>query len=143
MPKLILRDAKQDDALLLLRWQQEVETRRYARSRAIPSEEEHLSWFAKKLLDPNCVFLFAEADSACVGMVRLELRGSEWELSIIVAPEHRGRGVGKAMLDALESPGTLVAEVLPDNNASHRLFQSCGWRLCDDGRYRRRSEHLE
>lgn len=133
---LTLRRAKQDDAMLLLRWQRDPETRQYARSPIVPSEAEHLAWFARKLRDPDCVFLFAESGRECVGMVRLDRRGEEWEISIVVAPELRGRGVGKAMLTALEPPGRLVAEVLPGNEASHLLFQSCGWQLCDDGRYR-------
>jgi len=122
--------------MLLLHWQRDPETRKHARSPIVPSEAEHLAWFTQKLRDPDCLFFLAESDGECVGMLRLDRCSREWEVSIIVAPEFRGRGVGKAMLNALEPPGPLVADVLPGNVASHQLFRSCGWRLCDDGRYR-------
>jgi len=134
---LTLRRATQDDAMLLLHWQQDPKTRRYARSPSVPTEGEHLAWFAHKLSNPDCVFLFAESGSERVGMIRLDRRGEQWEVSIVVAPESRGRGIGKAILNALKPPGPLVAEVLPGNEESHHLFLSCGWRLCEDGLYRR------
>jgi UDP-2,4-diacetamido-2,4,6-trideoxy-beta-L-altropyranose hydrolase len=133
---LRLRPATHDDAMLLYRWQLDPETRRYARNPAAPTQEEHLRWFNHKLSDPDCMFLFAESDGQCVGMVRLDRRIQEWELSIIVAPESRGHGLGKAILGALNAPGPLIAEVLPGNEGSHRLFKSSGWRLCEDGFYR-------
>ena len=142
---LNLRPAMHGDAMLLYRWQLEssllqperaAETRRYARNPAIPTEREHCDWFERKLSDPNCLFQVAEAGHECVGMVRLDRRNEEWEVSIVVAPESRGRGVGKAILSALSAPGPMVAQVLPGNEISHRLFVSSGWRLCKDGLYR-------
>lgn len=132
-----LRPAKEDDAMLLFHWQRHPDTRRYARTPIAPSDADHSAWFADKLVDRDCRLFLAESGDDCVGMVRLDRRGKEWELSIVVAPEQRGRGIGKAILNALDGPGPLVAEVLPDNEASHRLFQSCGWLLCEDGLYRR------
>jgi RimJ/RimL family protein N-acetyltransferase len=63
-------------------------------------------------------------------MLRLDRKnGNEWELSIIVAPDKRSAGIGLAMLNALDAPGPLIAEVLPGNEHSHRLFQRAGWTL--------------
>jgi L-amino acid N-acyltransferase YncA len=56
------------------------------------------------------------------------------EVSIYVAASARGRGVGKALLDALieasEHRGiwTLQAGIFPENVASIRLHKSCGFR---------------
>jgi RimJ/RimL family protein N-acetyltransferase len=133
---VILRPATPDDAMVLLQWQQHPDTRRHARTPAVPTETEHLAWFRQKLADPDCVFLLAESNSERVGTIRLDRRGDEWEVSIVVAPHARGRGLAKAMLEALEPPGPLVAEALHENEASHRVFMSCGWKLCQDGLYR-------
>jgi L-amino acid N-acyltransferase YncA len=57
------------------------------------------------------------------------------EISVYVDEDYRGRGVGKALLEALvvqsEENGiwTLQASTLPDNVASLRLQTSCGFRI--------------
>ena len=56
------------------------------------------------------------------------------EVSVYVAAAARGRGVGKALLEALieqsESHGiwTLQAGIFPQNSASIALHKSCGFR---------------
>jgi len=56
------------------------------------------------------------------------------EVSVYVAAAARGRGIGKALLEALveqsESHGiwTLQAGIFPENSASIALHKSCGFR---------------
>lgn len=56
------------------------------------------------------------------------------EVSIYIAEQERGRGVGRALLEELirqsEKQGlwTLQAGVFPENQASIRLHKSCGFR---------------
>jgi phosphinothricin acetyltransferase len=72
------------------------------------------------------------------------------DLSIYVAADRRGRGIGKALLRAMiersEAEGiwTLQAGIFPENVASLRLHRSCGFRTVGtrermgfmDGRWR-------
>jgi L-amino acid N-acyltransferase YncA len=57
------------------------------------------------------------------------------EDSIYVAPRGQGRGVGRALLDALvasaERAGiwTVQTGIFPENRASVRLHQACGFRV--------------
>ena len=57
------------------------------------------------------------------------------EVSIYVATDARGRGIGRGLLDALvaasESRGfwTLQASILADNTASVGLHEQCGFRV--------------
>jgi RimJ/RimL family protein N-acetyltransferase len=137
---LILRPATPDDAMVLLQWQQHPDTRRHARTPAVPTETEHLAWFRQKLADPDCVFLLAESNSERVGTIRLDRRGDEWEVSIVVSPHARGRGLGRSMLTALDeitSGYKFVAEVHSDNQASHALFRAAGYRFGADHLYRK------
>jgi len=123
--------------LAVLEWQRDPDSRRHARNPAVPTEAEHLEWFARKLASPECEFLIGEKDGQRVGFLRMDRRGDEWEVSILVAPGRRSNGCGKAMLNALvRGSRRFVAEVLPANERSHELFQSCGWQLSGDGLYR-------
>lgn len=64
------------------------------------------------------------------GYVRPEARDTFFVWQIAVAPEHRGRGLGRRMLDHIGDglPGRgcrfLEATVTPSNTASTRLFES-------------------
>jgi L-amino acid N-acyltransferase YncA len=57
------------------------------------------------------------------------------EVSVYVAPQAQGRGVGRALLAALvgsaERAGiwTVQAGIFPENQASVRLHQACGFRV--------------
>ena len=54
------------------------------------------------LRSPGTLALVADDDGAVVGLLVAELRGSELELTgVCVAPEHRGRGAGRALVRAL------------------------------------------
>ena len=57
------------------------------------------------------------------------------ENSIYIAPHHRGRGVGRALLQALvdasDAAGlwTIQTGIFPENVASVRLHEACGFRV--------------
>lgn len=72
------------------------------------------------------------------------------EASVYVDPDHQGRGIGRRLLDALvastEAAGvwTVQAGIFPENVASIRLHEACGFRRvgvrrrlgCLEGRWR-------
>ena len=67
------------------------------------------------------------------------------EVSVYVAPESRGEGIGRLLLEALiaasEADGrwTLQAGIFPENVASVRLHEACGFRVV--GRRQRIGRH--
>jgi L-amino acid N-acyltransferase YncA len=86
------------------------------------------------------VRLVAERDGVVVGWAALSPVSSRCcyegvgEVSVYVAAEARGAGLGRVLLDALversEQAGywTLTAGVFPENEASLNLHRACGFR---------------
>jgi UDP-2,4-diacetamido-2,4,6-trideoxy-beta-L-altropyranose hydrolase len=113
---LTLRPAVAGDVLTIFDWQKDPNTRRFARNAAAPSLHEHRAWYAQKLASADCRFWIALHNGSPCGFVRLDRHGAEWEVSIVVAPEKHGMGIGRQILEALDGVASgiaLVAEVLP------------------------------
>ncbi|MEW6743830.1 MAG: arsenite methyltransferase [Planctomycetota bacterium] len=85
-------------------------------------------------------WLVAEVNGAVAGFARASVFGgrcglaSTVEVSVYVAPEHHGTGVGRALYDRLipllraQGYRTAVAEIVLPNPASERLHEACGFR---------------
>lgn len=134
-----LRLASVDDEAMILAWQRAPATRRYARNPVVPLADEHHRWMGTRISDPNCLFTLVECAGVPAGMLRLDRHegpGNAYEVSIFVAPERYRRGLGACALALARQllPGAeLIAEVLPENQASAKLFSSAGYRRYDDG----------
>lgn len=137
---LLARPADAEDADTLHVWRDDPATRASSRSTAPVPRERHVQWLASVLDDPDRLLLVVEdpqQDARPVGTVRFDRKadGGPWEVSITVAPEARGRGLGRQVLEAgwaawrgRTGGGTVQAVVRPDNLASVRLFEASGWR---------------
>jgi RimJ/RimL family protein N-acetyltransferase len=112
-------------------------TRRASFSSAEVSAEEHHAWFSRKLEDPDCALLIVEEDGWAVGQVRLDRsRRHTAEISIGLAPDARGRGVGRealriAVSQASELLGVSAVRALikRDNAPSLAAFTAAGFRV--------------
>ena len=140
--RVVARRATIDDSLLLLRWRNDPVTRAMSRGSSTISVAAHRTWYQRALDDSARELLVVERGGVPIGTVRFDLRRpEEWEVSISVAPEARGRRLAKSVLQAAEAvfaeshPGVLVvATVLADNDASRRLFAGAGYALAPDRR---------
>jgi RimJ/RimL family protein N-acetyltransferase len=134
---LELRAARPEDEELVLIWRNEVSTRAGSFSSEEISRDEHSRWFARKLADSNCKLLIVEEDGRPVGQVRLDrVEADKAEISIGLAPDARGRGVGREALRCavLEAPRrlgvtTVTAFVKHNNAASLAAFTAAGFRV--------------
>ena len=124
------------DADVLWRWANDPVTRAHAFSRAPIPYAAHLRWLGGRLRsEATRIWIFSYGGTP-VGQVRVDRAGAAGEIDICVAPEHRGRGHGRAMLaEAVwrmrEEWGAAVrprALVLDRNPASLALFRGCGFR---------------
>ncbi len=135
-----LRLATQADEDIVLAWQNAPQTRRYAHSVVVLTREEHHAWFAARLTDPDCLLCIITCDGQDAGSLRLDRKGtgSDRIVSIYLAPEAYGGGVATAALTLAQrlAPGwRMLAEVLAENEPSHRLFQRAGFRSDGEGTY--------
>lgn len=107
------------------------------------TEQGYASFLGTQLDEPNVVILVAELDGAVVGysyagvegIDYMALRGPAGILyDIVVDPGHRGRGVGRMLLDAtiaaLERKGAprVVLSTAEQNESAQRLFARAGFR---------------
>jgi len=136
-----LRPATGSDTERMLVWQSDPRTRRFSRNPDIPDRAAHQLWVAARLTDPDCLLNIVEHEGVPAGVVRLD-RGTlncgtrpAWEISIYVAPDRFGEGIGSAALALarhLVVDAEFVAEVLPENVTSHALFRKAGYVWRDD-----------
>jgi UDP-2,4-diacetamido-2,4,6-trideoxy-beta-L-altropyranose hydrolase len=125
-----LRLAGAADTERLFGWQTHPGIRRFSRQPRPPEWSEHVAWMMRTLNDPDRILLIAEADGTPSAMVRLDVTQAGIEVSILVAPDCHGRGIGKAalLLAAKILPRRAYqAAISPQNLASQRLFQSAGY----------------
>jgi L-amino acid N-acyltransferase YncA len=95
----------------------------------------HQRWLAARLADATVpIFMVNTPDAEAAGYVRFDAVGDELQVSIALAPEARGRGLGSAALraavGALRAGGLhrpLVALVRGDNPRSLGAFLRAGF----------------
>ncbi len=143
-----LRLARRADAAIMLEWQSDERTRRYARNPRAPTRAEHEQWLGRYLGKTDGILTIILHDGEASGVLRLDRTadGAGFEVSILVAPDKNNLGIGKAVLALarkLLPSEDLFAEVLPANAASHALFRSAGFRPLRAGMYINRPDIAE
>jgi RimJ/RimL family protein N-acetyltransferase len=126
---IILRPATVSDADLLLEWRNDPETRNASHNTGEVLRNDHISWLTKTLNDRSRQLFVAEENGVPVGTVRADSFDEACELSWMVAPNARGRGVAKRMVALLAcqlSASIIRAKVRAGNTASARVAEYAG-----------------
>lgn len=132
---LDLRQATMGDSDRLFTWRNDPVTRQWSASTAEIRREDHDRWMQLNVLQgyPAHLVLIADTDIGPVGTVRFDGVKKDvmsYSVSINVAPEHRGKKYGYAMLDLackMMPDSTLLADIKTRNLASHSIFRKCGF----------------
>lgn len=134
-----LRRATHDDADLILEWQTDPATRKFSRNPEVPDRSSHLVWLDKKLADLTCLMNIILYGDEPAGVLRLDRKpeaSPTFEISIFTAPNLHRRGIGIAALRLarrLVLDANLLANILPGNAASKKLFEDAGFRSIGSG----------
>lgn len=101
---------------------------------SLPAGAARANWPARLLADPRITARVAEAGGRPVGLVRLDTGPDRVaEITVLVAPDCRRRGLGRAMfgaaLDHARRRGVrrLLALIDLGNEPALRFFQECGF----------------
>ena len=96
---LTLRRATAQDCRLVWEWANDPEVRAASFSSDLIPWESHMRWYSAKLNDRNC-FLFVVADEGGkpLGQIRFEMTGLGGVVSLSLAPQSRGKGLGPALI---------------------------------------------
>ena len=107
------------------------------------TEHGYASFLGSQLGEPRVIVLAAESDGEVVGYAYAGLEGLDYMslrgpagvvYDVVVDPAHRGRGVGRALLDAtldeLKTRGArqVVLSTAEQNASAQRLFARAGFR---------------
>jgi len=145
---MILRPATMHDADRLFFWRNDPVTCANSRSTAAVPREDHDRWMKFNVLlgQPEHAVIIAETElranlggvvtapfPGCIGVVRFDAAKNDlmtYEVSITIAPEHRGAGLARPILAeacGYFSDFAISAEVRHDNIASRKVFERCGF----------------
>jgi RimJ/RimL family protein N-acetyltransferase len=139
-PAVRLRRTTESDADLLLAWANDPATRAASFHPDPIDRAGHVRWLAGRLASPTTSFWIGEREGRPIGQVRIELGADTvgahavGEISVSIAPDARGMGLGRALLlAAIDEAGRtlpvdgLLARVRLDNPASLALFAGAGF----------------
>lgn len=125
---MILRPATLEDARLLYEWRNHPSTRAMMHVTDEFDFASHCQWLADVLQAPRRQLLIAEVDGVPVGTVRADPIEGATEFSWTIAPEHRGCGYGRQMvqLALAQVSGEVRIEIKRDNTPSIRIALGAG-----------------
>jgi UDP-2,4-diacetamido-2,4,6-trideoxy-beta-L-altropyranose hydrolase len=140
-----IREATAADASGLFEWRNHESVRRMSRQPDAIAWPAHEAWLHGVLADRDRLLVIGEREGAAVGVVRFDVADDRAEVSIYRVPGTGEPGIGSSVLAAAEQwlsarrpeLALLTAEVLGENERSHHLFRSTGYRL-RSARYEKR-----
>ncbi len=132
---LTLRPATIHDAEVIWHWRRSLPPAHF-RAGPSPPLADHLTWFARALTDP-ARRLYAAGDPALAHLRLDRAPDGSAAVSILLAPQARGRGLAPRLLSLLADAARaddiprLTAEVHATNAASLALFAAAGYTQTD------------
>ena len=104
------------------------------------SWDEHQKWYKEKLNTKKSIIYISQNHEVLLGVVRFdnfENKNQIYEISINIAPEMRGKGLGKMILNRSKETflkenkncSTIKANIKKENKISINLFLKCGFKI--------------
>mgnify|MGYP006132110543 CR=1 FL=1 len=132
------RPATITDSQDLFIWRNDNHTRLMSKNPLPVTIPEHEHWMATILCNNNkCLLICTNSQHKKIGMVRFDMLDEITEISINIAPIHRGKSLATACLKSaiqyfktnFSSDKPLTAAIKKNNTASQKCFQAIGFIL--------------
>lgn len=130
-----LRRSTREDAETVYRWRNDPEVRAVSRQQGEIDFATHASWFAERLplTHPETIYIL-ERKGKDIGSGRIDCYESDdrAEISIVLAPEYRRRGLGREAVQSLATKVMMMGRVPTafvrlDNRLSLNTFLKAGF----------------
>lgn len=135
---LNFREASLDDCDLVYSWINDPLVRQNSYNSDKISFEDHKSWFSKKILNPDSLYLIFSFNNVPCGQVRID-KNSENIIGILINENFRGKSLASDMLVlAVEYfkkkyPDEIVTAYIKfDNLPSLKSFQKAGFNITEE-----------
>jgi UDP-2,4-diacetamido-2,4,6-trideoxy-beta-L-altropyranose hydrolase len=133
--QITVRMATPADCDAIYAWRNAEITRQYFFNSEPVSIEAHRVWFLNSLTNPNRILLIGELDAQPIGVLRYDIEDNEALISVYLDPGMSGHGLGSLLIrcgskwirDNLQQVVVIKAEILKQNIASLRAFESAGY----------------
>lgn len=130
-----IRLANNQDSVDILRWRNDLTTRKMSLDGSKISKSNHDSWYKKSLKSKNCIIYIGENDKKKVGMCRFDysLSSNSSTISINLNPSLRGKGFANELLKSCIEQYIhlknvdLIAKVKIENKASLKIFKNASF----------------
>ena len=134
---LYLRKATIEDAEDILRWRNDPSSRENSFTKDEIDLDSHMAWFSRKLCEYDCFMYILMDDQNKAGNIRVDVEDGVGEISYMIAPECRGKGYGKKILELVEPEvsgkvKSLVGYTLKCNKPSSKCFTTNGYTESED-----------
>jgi RimJ/RimL family protein N-acetyltransferase len=135
--ELLIREVAPEDIWDVLAWRNDPLTRAMSLSTTEISPAEHQVWFSREVLKQPPATYIGLFRTSKLGICRFHETGATntWSVSINLNPAMRGQRLAQPFLTACikffrrTSNATLTATIKGNNEASIRLFISCGFQF--------------
>lgn len=132
---LTLAPASEADSKLMFEWRNHPFVRQFTLNPKPLEYPAHCQWLNKTLNDPNRHLLIGKLQDKPVGVLRFDCTPTAAEIHIYLDPDQTHRGIGTRLINAgcdwLKKThphiAILHAVILPENLASKKAFQKCGF----------------
>jgi len=96
---LKIRPVTTEDCTVIWKWRNDPDVRMASFSSEPIIWEDHLSWFESRMQKNDCKMFVAHLkNGTTVGQIRYDIKASEAEVSIVIAPNYRDLGIGSSLL---------------------------------------------
>lgn len=127
-----LRGITKNDSEVLLDWRNDSVTRKSFHSSNMVEVSEHKEYLEDTITRSDRSQFIMEFNGIPVATIREDrIEEGEFELSYTVSPNHRGKKIGRIMMELylIDRSGTFLCEVKEENISSIRMIEKCGFRF--------------